>query len=841
MPSYLEKEQIAPMQPFIANTNAIMNTFNTKVQYWAAGAAQVKSAYDRYLGMDLTREDNQQGLRTFMSNAKDQMKKVVQTDISIGDNQVQAMGVFDPLVNGQSDFSRNILGDNAITSHYKSQLSTAESYRTRDGGKEFSQTNVDYLMQHLNDFKNEKTADAWKQYYGNRRFYTPYYDYTKEIRELMDAYKPSHVLKTVPEKNSLYLHTIEDKSRTSDDVLRYINANLSDNAKRQMAIEASTSWYGRDKDLISSVRADWDAETIRYSGRDKELEAKIRLTTDPMVKANLEAEQSLVRKRIANINSNIDSFNKGDFSEITKNKDSYAVKLYTGNLLDSVATGYANTDYTEKYAPDQAAIQLMDESGRNLRFKMQMEFDGQQNQLDRQNALDIAAMRESSKNKNTPGSPTYAIPNSGDTETGVNLSDSDKQSFTLTGETLDNDLALQNQTQQEVYGVIHDRLVSAGKITKVDDPQMRESVVKEYLKKINDTYDSYMKDPNVAKSQNPDGTAKLLMEREFFPGVMEAIDQLKESSQIVYAIKSVKEKMANDALPDIQALAEKGYTTLRYTDDTPGNSRHLWLDAKHVADFVIRGDNSVIYERTVAVQVPETRIEAMGDTKSPVPTGRMKTEMQKQYFYNSKRINPNDITDMISKVNSTVNKKYDADLVQNKTIYRFGPNSQDKLKVAKQEILNNVTHKEKELKETDFQVIGYSPDGNLYFKGDGKIVGAKEKTKDFDGRYIYELPTSLFKLDGGAQIPPNAQGLKYFFDKQMPFLSPGKTISTPHDSNFFQVQGVKYRVEAEKNIDGSITYNLYDLDNSKFITRQYDFYSLVEFANTYPTVKNQVK
>lgn len=49
------------------------------------------------------------------------------------------------------------------------------------------------------------------------------------------------------------------------------------------------------------------------------------------------------------------------------------------------------------------------------------------------------------------------------------------------------------------------------------------------------------------------------------------------------------------------------------------------------------------------------------------------------------------------------------------------------------------------------------------------------------------------------KIPQNAKGLKYYFDKQIPFLQPGKTLSTPADYNFFKVGNINTELRLKKH------------------------------------------
>lgn len=841
MPSYLEREQLQQVPPYIANTSAILNTFNTKLQYWASGAARVKSAYDKYLGMDLTRDDNQSSLKNFMQGAKSQMQKTIHTDLSVGDNQAAALSIFDPLTNGQTQFSKNILGDNAVTKHYQNQLQIANSYRTKDNGKGYSNTNVAYLTQHLNDFANEQSADSWHKYYAEKRQYSPYYDYHKEIKELMDSYKPSSMSKTEP-TSSLYFHTIEDKSTTSDDARRYINANLSNEAREQMKIESSVSWHDRDNDLIQSVGAQWQSDVAKYNSYAKSLEAEIRVEKDPAKKAQLEGEKALVQKRVSNINDNLGKYSKGDYTEIMNNKDTYANNLYTDNMLNAIATGWARTDYTEKYSPDQAAIQTMLETGRNLREVSRQTFDAGENAKDRVLQLQIAQLRADKEDKDTPGNPKFALPKPGDANTTVPLTEADKKTINLSLGTLATDKSAQDATQQQAYSTIFDRLAARGMVNKVDDDEQKVMIAKNYIKAMDAAYQKYSSDPRTAPF------ARDLMEQDFFPGVMETIGQIQESNQKLYAINSVKERLSEQMKGEVKALADAGELTVDFVDKN-GQSTQLAISPEVAMNFFVKGDESVI----------KTGLEGWGSLgpggngqvispgddmstmEAVMPTGGTNVI----YTYNGRQISASQIDKLRNKINNLIEKKYDETKVENKTVWSFGPNSKVRLDVAKKDIIGRVTHDDKELKEGDFQVTGYDEQGNLYFKGDGKIKGADEIAKDADGRYTYKVNSPSFKIEGNYNIPPSASGVKYFLDKQTPFLKPGQTISTPVDQNFFQIGSVQYRVEAQKLPDLSTVYNIYEKsagnNQGKFLKSFNDFYSLAEFAETYPQAKTVIK
>jgi alpha-acetolactate decarboxylase len=129
------------------------------------------------------------------------------------------------------------------------EIALGNSFRTKDGGKDFSQTNIDYLLQQKNWFAQD-TPDTWRDYYQTKRTFSPYYDATKEVQEAMKNFKPSH--KKTVSKDGFYLQVLDDKSWYEGEVAEYLNAVLSDKAKRQWQIEGAVK-YGDNIPLLSQT------------------------------------------------------------------------------------------------------------------------------------------------------------------------------------------------------------------------------------------------------------------------------------------------------------------------------------------------------------------------------------------------------------------------------------------------------------------------------------------------------------------------------------------------------------------------------------------------------------
>src|ERR1700754_2522504 len=110
MPSFLEKEQLLPTQPYIAPADQILGAFNTEQSLFGMGAAQVANTQRSFASTPLSNPQNQQQLDGLMKTANQQLKSLSMTNLSIGQNQTQALGVFDPILKDE-----NIMGDSQLT------------------------------------------------------------------------------------------------------------------------------------------------------------------------------------------------------------------------------------------------------------------------------------------------------------------------------------------------------------------------------------------------------------------------------------------------------------------------------------------------------------------------------------------------------------------------------------------------------------------------------------------------------------------------------------------------------------------------------------------------------
>lgn len=255
------------------------------------GFAQVNQQYAT-LSREVTNGANAETRDQYLQTAQKQLKDLSSLDLSQQQNVQNAVNVFQPFYKDQ-----RLLGDMALTAHWNQQESIAESFRLKDGGKEFSQENLDYVRMQKAQFANDK-AENWKGYYANRASYTPYYDYQTEVRTLMDKYKPNSV--PLMQQNGMYIFTTQDNSTYPKDVKRYLDGTLSDKAKQQMKIEAVVRL---SKDPIALANSFTELANDRLGSLNAEIadtESKLKMTKkeDEIKQLAAMKERAIGRKKI---------------------------------------------------------------------------------------------------------------------------------------------------------------------------------------------------------------------------------------------------------------------------------------------------------------------------------------------------------------------------------------------------------------------------------------------------------------------------------------------------------------------------------------------------------------
>jgi hypothetical protein len=321
------------------------------------GFAQINSTYN-FVNRETTNPYNAKVKEQFLKQAKDNLKNLSKMDLSQVQNVNAAKNVFAPFYN-----NFDVVGDQSLTEHWNRQVSIGNSYRLQEGGKFFHQNNIDYINQQKNYFANDG-PESWKEYYGMKRSYTPYYDYKKEVAERMKEFKPSHT-KTV-KINGFYVEKVDDKSYLPGEISNYLDAVLSDQAKTQMRIDGAVK-YGNNLDVLGKAYSDALAPVqAPLQMKILELDVDIRNEKDPTKKDQLIKERDAYANQKTQMDNNFSG--TGDMTFVRRNAENLSFGIFYNEEIQRLAKGYAHFDVEQDVDFNQVAMMFYREAQETSRM-----------------------------------------------------------------------------------------------------------------------------------------------------------------------------------------------------------------------------------------------------------------------------------------------------------------------------------------------------------------------------------------------------------------------------------------------------------------------------------------
>jgi hypothetical protein len=322
------------------------------------GFAELSSKYSA-LAKNLTNPYNSKVRNQFLQEAQNELKNLSAMDLSQQQNVQAATNVFTPLYGNQ-----NVMGDLAATAHWDQQEKIAESLRLKDGGKEFSQDNIDFVRMQRNAFAQDNPENVGT-YLNNKRYYTPYYDYAKEYKEAMAAYKPNKSKITRPDGRG-YLVTEEDGSYDAEDVKLYLSNVLSTKAKSQMAIEGVVRYSNNPAIFDNHTKG--LGKTEKYlETRIQEFEGKMMAEKDPEKKKQYESGLEMLKVKLEEVTTEKTNMLNPEY--VKNNRENIASNLYYSDKIEELSKGYARKDYTYEMKADDVYLTRLREAGLNQRHR----------------------------------------------------------------------------------------------------------------------------------------------------------------------------------------------------------------------------------------------------------------------------------------------------------------------------------------------------------------------------------------------------------------------------------------------------------------------------------------
>ena len=343
---------------FTPNFSFLDTMLRRRQGLYEQGFAQVNSAYN-FVNRNVTNPYSAQTRDRFLKQANENLKNLSSLDLSQQQNVQSAASVFEPFIK-----NRPVLMDMAFTAHMDQQESIAESYRLKDGGKEFSEDNVAYIRQQRAAFANDDISTVGS-YYSNRRSFNPYYDYYKEVKEAMKEFKPSTY--KIDHINGLYKITKDDKSWREAEVAEYLNGVLSDKAKQQMRIESQVRLNNSPENLAVSYKQVAQQQLDMNKYNMDLIDKEIVTTKDKALLDKLKIRKQSLEENNREIDTNIQNISKGDLSYIKNNSERLSSSIYFNSKLSGFVKSFAHDDITTSIDADQVGLALMREARADAR------------------------------------------------------------------------------------------------------------------------------------------------------------------------------------------------------------------------------------------------------------------------------------------------------------------------------------------------------------------------------------------------------------------------------------------------------------------------------------------
>jgi hypothetical protein len=311
------------------------------------GFSEIAGKY-KQITRSVTNPINGQTRDKFVKEAMTNLKDLSAMDLSQQQNVQSATTVFQPFYK-----NTDVLGDMALTSHWDQQESIGDSFRLKDGGKEYSQDNIDYIRQQRKQFEGADPS-SWRDVYSQRRSYTPYWDWNKEVFEKVKEFKPSRT--KIEKLNGMYTVTTEDKSYTKEELSKYLDSVLSDKAKQQMKIEASVR-YGNDPKALAGLYTNEVQDAIPILAQKiEETKDRIKREKNPENIKALQEDQAYYEQRQSKLESNLKSLAGGDMSFLAGNMEGLAYDMYYNQNIRKLANGLSHKDIEQTIGYDQVAM-----------------------------------------------------------------------------------------------------------------------------------------------------------------------------------------------------------------------------------------------------------------------------------------------------------------------------------------------------------------------------------------------------------------------------------------------------------------------------------------------------
>ena len=378
------------------------------------GFAEISSKYSS-LAKNLTNPYNAQERNEFLAKAQNELKNLSAMDLSQQQNVQSASNVFTPLYG-----NKTLMSDLSVTAHWDQQEKIAESFRLKDGGKEYSESNIEYVRMQRNEFAKDRPENVGS-YLASKRYYSPFRDYSKKYMEAVEKFKPS--VSDLEYVDGQYIRGKKDASVKSAEFRKYLENVFTPEEKRQIEIDGVVK-YGKTPEALLGLFSE------KIKNETKGLDMNIEYWNGQAKLTKTDQEKSIVSQNIeyyTNRKSSLrDSFEKlssMDRDGLMQVKDKVAAELYYEDIVSGMAKSAERTDIKTTVEANSIWSTIYTQQQQNARQEDSQKFELAK--MERQAELDM----QKDSNKKTAGSAftgsNMTLKSSEETEYGIKGLESD--------------------------------------------------------------------------------------------------------------------------------------------------------------------------------------------------------------------------------------------------------------------------------------------------------------------------------------------------------------------------------------------------------------------------------
>lgn len=342
-------------------------------QMYERGFSEVAGKYSE-LTRELSHSKNVQQRDQFLKESINNLKNLSSMDLSQQQNVEAASSVFAPFWK-----NTHILGDMMLTKFYNQQENIAEGFRLKDGGKEYSDDNINIVRMQRQAFAKGDPMN-YGQYYQNKEYFKPYVDVENFFSEKMKDFKPNDI--SSMSMRGLYFYKEEDASVRPEAVKRYLEGVMTDKVKEQIRISAVVKYGSNPQAVIANYAATASSNVKQINGELDMVNSYLKVEKDPTKKEKLITYKTQLEDSKNLYSNNLDRIKSGDTGFMSGKINDLAYEILYNEKINNFANAQARKVYKMDITANSAAVAVWKDAQDDRRASARMKFDFEMKQLE---------------------------------------------------------------------------------------------------------------------------------------------------------------------------------------------------------------------------------------------------------------------------------------------------------------------------------------------------------------------------------------------------------------------------------------------------------------------------